>query len=185
MARWKQVGQFLSFHFCSYRQKIAFLGKVQVFQLHLCPYRFDLEDERPDDEISSFFLLLWSHCHVTIRRCRTRLWPVLIAFVLKTNPHCCNGPFSDTQRKIPRNVDKCNTMSTPNNAITTVVTTTNTYEYTEFLFRTYIVHFYGPKLGMGSLDLMMSVFHIHLRRLLWMYCLRHAWVKRNDRGENW
>jgi len=39
------------------RQKIAFLGKVQVCQLHLCLYRFDLEDERPDDEISSFFLL--------------------------------------------------------------------------------------------------------------------------------
>ena len=30
---------------------------------------------------------------------------------------------------------------------------------------------------MGSLDLMMSVFDIHLRRLLWMYCPRHAWVK--------
>ena len=31
---------------------------------------------------------------------------------------------------------------------------------------------------MGSLDLMMSVFDIHLRRLLWMYYLIHAWVKR-------
>ena len=54
----KEVGELiLSFHFCS-QTKDCFPGKVHVCQLHLCPYRFDPEDERPDDEISSFFLLL-------------------------------------------------------------------------------------------------------------------------------
>ena len=36
---------------------------------------------------------------------------------------------------------------------------------------------------MGSRDWNVSMFHIHLRKLLWLYCPGHAGVKGNDRAD--
>ena len=38
----------------------------------------------------------------------------------------------------------------------------------------------ATKSGMGSPDWHVSVFDIHLRKLLWVYCPGHAGVKGND-----
>ena len=39
------------------------------------------------------------------------------------------------------------------------------------------------KSGMGSLDWNVPMVHIHLRKLLWLYCPGVAGVKRNDRAD--
>ena len=39
------------------------------------------------------------------------------------------------------------------------------------------------KNGMGSPDWHVSVFDIHLQKLLWIHCPGHAGVKRNDRAD--
>ena len=39
------------------------------------------------------------------------------------------------------------------------------------------------KCGMGSSDWHVSMFHIHLRKLLWVYCPGHAGMKGNDRAD--
>ena len=40
----------------------------------------------------------------------------------------------------------------------------------------------ATQIGMGSLDWNVSMVDIHLWKLLWVYCPRHAWVKGNDRA---
>ena len=52
-----------------------------------------------------------------------------------THRICSENKFALLQGAFLRNVDKCNTVTTPNQAITTAVTTTKMYEYTDFFFR--------------------------------------------------
>ena len=42
---------------------------------------------------------------------------------------------------------------------------------------------YKLKSGMGNPDLNVSMVDIYLRKLLWVYCLGHAGVTRNDRAD--
>ena len=107
------------------RQKLVFQGKSKsansIFVLTALTLRMNV--------LMTKSALSSSSCEVTVT------WPYVTVvpgsgqysshFSWKTSPHCCYGPVSDTQRKLQRNVDKCQ-------AITTAVTTTKMYEYTEF-----------------------------------------------------
>ena len=111
----KQVGQCYRFIFVV-RQKLVFQGKSKsansIFVLTALTLRINV--------LMTKSALSSSSCEVTVT------WPYVTVvpgsgqysshFSWKTSPHCCYVPVSDTQRKLQRNVDKCKTVTTLNQA---------------------------------------------------------------------